>query len=334
MQANKYIAIVIVIIIAGFVFLSSAYTVDETEQVVITQFGKVMGEPITEPGLNFRIPFIQQANFFPKNIQAWDGEPGQIPTLDKTYIWVDTFARWRITEPVAFFRTVTDVRSAMGRLDDIINPAVRNAITSHELIETVRNSDREMTTLDQEELDEVKSEAIKEVVKETGEEEERQYDIKVGRAKLTKMMLTEAQPKLDKFGIELIDVKVKRVNYVEGVRRSVYNRMIAERKQMAEKIRSMGQGEARKIEGDKERDLLEIQSGAYRTAEEIKGDADAKATKIYAEAYGRAPEFYSFLKSLDVYTTSLEGSDLILSTDSEFLQYFKQSRASSGGAAK
>lgn len=334
MQANKYIAIVIVVIIAGFVFLSSTYTVDETEQVVITQFGRVIGEPVTEPGLNFRIPFVQQANFFPENIQAWDGEPGQIPTLDKTYIWVDTFARWRITDPVAFFRTVTDVRSAMGRLDDIINPAVRNAITSHELIETVRNSDREMTTLDQEELDEVKSEAIKEVVEETEQEERRQYDIEVGRAELTRIMLTEAQPKLDKFGIELIDVKIKRVNYVEGVRRSVYDRMIAERKQMAEKIRSMGQGEARKIEGDKERDLLEIQSGAYRTAEEIKGDADAKATKIYAEAYGRAPEFYSFLKSLDVYTTSLDGSDLILSTDSEFLQYFKQSRASSGGASK
>lgn len=334
MQANKYIAIVIVVIIAGFVFLSSTYTVDETEQVVITQFGRVIGEPVTEPGLKFRIPFVQQANFFPENIQAWDGEPGQIPTLDKTYIWVDTFARWRITDPVAFFRTVTDVRSALGRLDDIINPAVRNAITSHELIETVRNSDREMTTLDQEELDEVRSEAIKEVVEETEEEEKKQYDVEVGRSKLTRIMLTEAQPKLDKFGIKLIDVKVKRVNYVEGVRRSVYDRMIAERKQMAEKIRSMGQGEARKIEGDKERDLLEIQSGAYRTAEEIKGDADGKATKIYAEAYGKDPEFYSFLKSMDVYTTSLDGSDLILSTDSEFLQYIKQSRASSGGASK
>ncbi|MFP3980803.1 MAG: protease modulator HflC [Desulfobacterales bacterium] len=334
MQANKYIAIVIVVIIAGFVFLSSVYRVDETEQVVITQFGKVMGDSVTDPGLYFRIPFIQQVNFFPENIQAWDGEPGQIPTLDKTYIWVDTFARWRITDPVAFFRTVTDVPSAMGRLDDIINPAVRNAITSHELIETVRNSDREMTTLDQEELDEVKSEAIKEVVEESEEEEKRQYEIEVGRAKLTQMMLTEAQPKLDKFGIKLIDVKIKRVNYVEGVRRSVYNRMIAERKQMAEKIRSMGQGEARKVEGDKERDLLEIQSGAYRTAEELKGEADGKATNIYAEAYSKAPEFYSFLKSMDVYTTSLEGSDLILSTDSEFLQYLKQSRASSGGASK
>ena len=161
MKANKYIVLLIIVIIAGFVFLSAAYTVDETEQVVITQFGRVMGDPVMEPGLKFRIPFVQRVNVFPKNIQAWDGDPGQIPTLDKTYIWVDTFARWRITDPVAFLRTVTDLQSALNRLDDIINPAVRNVVTSHELIETVRNSNREMTTLDQEELDDVKSEAIK-----------------------------------------------------------------------------------------------------------------------------------------------------------------------------
>lgn len=330
MKANKYIAIVIIVIIAGFVFMASTYRVDETEQVVITQFGEVMGDPITEPGLNFRIPFVQQANFFPKNIRAWDGDPGQIPTLDKTYIWVDTFARWRITDPVAFLRTVTDIQSALNRLDDIINPAVRNVVTSHELIETVRNSNREMTTLDQEELDDVKSEAIKKVVKESAKKEEGQYEISVGRAELTHRMLKASQPKLDKFGIDLIDVKIKRVNYVQGVRKSVYDRMIAERRQMAEKIRSMGQGEARKIEGDMERDLLRIQSNAYRQAEEIKGDADAKATRLYADAYGKSPEFYSFLKSLNVYISSLEGSDLILSTDSEFLQYLKQSRPSSG----
>ncbi|MFW6081095.1 MAG: protease modulator HflC, partial [Desulfosalsimonas sp.] len=263
MQANKYIITAVIVIIAAVAFLSSAYRVDETEQVVITQFGRVIGDPITEPGLNFRIPFIQNTNYFPKNIQAWDGQPGQIPTLDKTYIWVDTFCRWRITDPVAFLRTVTDMTSAMGRLDDIINPAVRNVVTSHELIETVRTSNREMTTLDQEELDDVTTEAIKEVAEEE-EQEREQYTVEVGRATLTRMMLAEAQPKLDKFGIELIDVKIKRVNYVEGVRKSVYNRMIAERKQMAEKIRSIGQGEARKIEGDKERDLLEIQSAAYR----------------------------------------------------------------------
>ncbi|MFW5975588.1 MAG: protease modulator HflC [Desulfosalsimonas sp.] len=320
MQANKYIITAVIVIIAAVAFMSSAYRVDETEQVVITQFGRVIGEPVTEPGLNFRIPFIQNANFFPKNIQAWDGDPGQIPTLDKTYIWVDTFCRWRITDPVAFLRTVTDMTSAMGRLDDIINPAVRNVVTSHELIETVRTSNREMTTLDQEELDDVTTEAIKEVAEEEDDESE-QYTVEVGRATLTRMMLAEAQPKLDKFGIELIDVKIKRVNYVEGVRKSVYNRMIAERKQMAEKIRSIGQGEARKIEGDKERDLMEIESGAYKKAEEIKGDADAEATTIYADAYGRDHEFYSFIKSLEVYTDSLEGSDLVLSTDSDFLKY-------------
>ncbi|MFP4573860.1 MAG: protease modulator HflC [Desulfobacterales bacterium] len=327
MQANKYIAIIVVVIIAGVVFFSSAYRVDETEQVVITQFGRVIGDPVTEPGLNFRVPFVQKANYFPKNIQAWDGDPGQIPTLDKTYIWVDTFSRWRIVDPVAFLRTVTDITSAMGRLDDIINPAVRNVVTSHELIETVRTSNREMRTLDQEEMEDVKTEAIKEVVEEE-EEERRQYNVKVGRAALTKMMLAEAQPKLDKFGIEIIDVKIKRVNYVEGVRESVYNRMIAERKQMAEKIRSIGEGEKRKIEGDKERDLLEIQSSAYKKAEEIKGDADAKATKIYADAFGRDPEFYSFTKSLEVYSDSLEGADLVLSTDSEFLRYIEDFNSS------
>lgn len=332
MQANKYIAIVAVLIIAGVAFFSSAYTVDETEQVVVTQFGRVIGEPIIEPGLHFRIPFIQKVNYFPKNIRAWDGEPGQIPTLDKTYIWVDTFARWRITDPVAFLRTVTDIRSALNRLDDIINPAVRNVITSHELIETVRNSNREMTTLEQEELDDVRSEAIKQVVKE--KEDRGQYKISVGRAALTKMMLAEAQPKLDKFGIQIIDVKIKRVNYVKGVRKSVYERMIAERKQMAEKIRSIGQGEARKIEGDMERELLEIQSTAYRKAEEIKGKADAEATRIYAQAYGKDPEFYSFVKSLEVYTTSLEKADLVLSTDSEFLKYLNRFGLPSGSPAK
>lgn len=321
MQANKFIIPVVLILLVGIGFFASAYTVDETEQVVITQFGRIIGDPVTEPGLNFRIPFIQHVNVYPKNIQAWDGEPGQIPTRDKTYLWVDTFGRWRIVDPVKLLRTVTDMPSALNRLDDIINPAVRNVVTSHQLIETVRNTNREMTSLAQEAIDD---EAVKEAVQEVEEEKEpSQYQIDVGRAKLTKMMLAEAQPKLDKFGIELIDVKIKRVNYVQEVRKSVYNRMIAERKQMAAKIRSIGQGEAREIAGDKQRDLQEIQSGAYRTAEEIKGDADAKATNIYADAYGLDPEFYSFVKSLNVYKSSLDKSDLVLSTDSKFLQYLK-----------
>ncbi|MBS3757247.1 MAG: protease modulator HflC [Desulfobacterales bacterium] len=302
---TRYIVLIAIVVIVGVAFYAAAYVVDETEQVVITQFGKVVGEPKTEPGLYFKVPFIQQPNYFLKNIQAWDGNPGQIPTRDKTYLWVDAFARWRIVDPVAFFRTVTDRFSAMKRLDDIINPAVRNAVTSHELIETVRTSNRSMTTLE-------------------GKDEAQRDIIKTGREKLNNMILKASQPKLDRFGIELIDVKMKRVNYVKKVRDSVYGRMIAERKQMAEKIRSEGQGEAKRIMGQKERDLLEIQSGAYRKAEEIKGDADAKATQIYADAYSVDPEYYSFTQSLDVYTQSLDKtSNLVLSTDSELLKYLK-----------
>ncbi|HMA67234.1 MAG TPA: protease modulator HflC [Desulfosalsimonadaceae bacterium] len=299
----KYIVVIALVVVAGFLFYASAYVVDETEQVVITQFGKVVDEPKTEPGLYFRLPFIQRPNYFLKNIQAWDGEPGQIPTRDKTYLWVDAFARWRIDDPVAFFKTVTDRFSGLKRLDDIINPAVRNAVTSHELIETVRNSNRSMTTLE-------------------GKGSSQPDLITTGREKLNDMILKASQPKLNRFGIELIDVKMKRVNYVKQVRDSVYGRMIAERKQMAEKIRSEGQGEAKRIMGQKERDLREIRSEAYEKAEEIKGDADAKATEIYAEAYNADPEYYSFTKSLSVYQESLDKkSNLVLSTDSELLQY-------------
>ncbi len=301
----KYIVVIALVVVAGFLFYASAYVVDETEQVVITQFGKVVDEPKTEPGLYFRLPFIQRPNYFLKNIQAWDGEPGQIPTRDKTYLWVDAFARWRIDDPVAFFKTVTDRFSGLKRLDDIINPAVRNAVTSHELIETVRNSNRSMTTLE-------------------GKGSSQPDLITTGREKLNDMILKASQPKLNRFGIELIDVKMKRVNYVKQVRDSVYGRMIAERKQMAEKIRSEGQGEAKRIMGQKERDLREIRSEAYEKAEEIKGDADAKATEIYAEAYNADPEYYSFTKSLSVYQESLDKkSNLVLSTDSELLQYLK-----------
>ena len=321
MQANKTVIIIVFLIALGAGALSSVYTVDETEQVVITQFGRVVGEPVKEPGLNFRIPYVQRVNTFPKNIQAWDGDPGQIPTGEKTYIWVDSFSRWRIVDPVAYLETVRTIENALMRLDDIINPAVRNAITSHPLIETVRNSNREMTTLDHDIEDEVVQEAMEEVER---VQRSALAEVKVGRSDMTRMMLADAQPKLDHLGIELIDIKIKRVNYVQDVRRSVYDRMIAERNQMAEKIRSMGEGEARKIDGDRERDLMEIQSQAYATAEEIKGQADAEATGIYAEAYNLDPEFYAFVRSLDVYKSSLTGgSQMVLSTDSKFLEYFK-----------
>ena len=309
MKSKGILLIIPIIVIV--LLVASAYVVDETEQVIVTQFGRVVGVPKTEPGLYFKLPFIQNTNYFPKNLLQWDGDPGQIPTLDKTYIWVDTFARWKITDPIKFFQTVNNTVSARARLDDIIDPAVRNFITSYSLIETVRKSNRELDTF------EIGLEDIK--------KEERKYSITVGREKITKGILEQAQPKLDKFGIQLVDVKIKRINYVEQVRKSVYGRMVAERNQIAEKFRSEGQGEARKIIGEKERDLKQITSEAYRTAQELKGKADAESTKIYAEAYGRDPEFYSFTRTLEIYNEALnESSSLILSTDSEFLKYLKR----------
>ena len=304
-------AIIVVVIVGILILFASAYVVDETEQVVVTQFGRVIGVPKTLPGLYFKIPFIQNTNYFPKNLLRWDGDPGQVPTLDKTFIWVDPFARWRIVDSVKFFQTVNNTVSALGRLDDIIDPAVRNFITSFRLIEAVRSTNR---ALDTSEIG----------VDDADKKDVSSLQIITGREKITQGIQEQAQPKLAKFGIELVDVKIKRINYVEEVRESVYGRMIAERKQIAEKFRSEGRGEAQKILGEKERDLKEITSEAYRKAQEIKGKADAEVTKIYADAYGVDPEFYSFIRTLEIYNQSLDDKNsLVLSTDSEFLKYMK-----------
>ena len=298
-------ALAIIVLFSGF-----AFVVDETEQVVITQFGKPVGGAIKDAGIHFKIPFIQIANFFPKNLLEWDGEPGQMPTLDKTYIWVDTFARWKITDPLKFFETVNNEMTAQKKLDDIIDPATWNFITSHHLIEAVRNTDRKMD--------------IKEVGFDETYKEKVLKPIEMGREKIAQGILEQAQPKMAGFGIELVDVRIKRINYVEEVRREVYNRMIAERKQIAEKFRSEGRGESSKIAGDKEKELKKITSEAYRTAQEIKGKADAEATKIYAEAYNKDPEFYSFINTLDIYKNSLDKETwLMLSTKSDFFKYLK-----------
>lgn len=303
--------IIIVIVIALFFLFSSAYIVDETEQVVVTRFGKLIGKPKTTPGIKFKVPFLDTANYFPKNLQTWDGDPGQIPTLEKTYIWVDTFARWKIVDPVKFFESVNNLISAKGRLDEIIGPAVQNLITSNKLIEAVRKTNRGLDTF---ELGMDESEKDKKAL----------YTIEIGREKITQQILDQALPKLIDFGIELVDVKIKRINYVEEVQKTVYDRMIAERQQIAEKFRSEGKGEAQKIEGDKDRDLKQISSEAYRKAQEIKGKADAEATKLYARAYGRDPSFYSFIKTLEVYNETLDkNSSLVLSTDSELFKYLK-----------
>lgn len=302
---------IILLIAASVIVYDSAFTVSETEQVVITQFGRIVGEAIKDPGLKFKLPFIQKAHIFNKNILEWDGEPGQIPTLDKTFIWVDAFARWRIVDPVKFFQTVNNRLNAMNRLNDIIDPAVRNFVTSHKLIDAVRKSNRELDTA------EVGLEDLE-------KKPQSHYGITIGREKITQGILEQAQPKVDQFGIELVDVKIKGINYVEEVRKSVYDRMIAERKQIAEKFRSEGKGEAQKVLGQKDKELQQITSEAYRIAQELKGKADAEATQIYAAAYGLDPEFYSFLQTLDVYSDSLDkSSSVLLSTDSELMKYFK-----------
>ena len=309
--------IIAAIVVVGLFLFTAAYVVDETEQVVVTQFGKVVGQPKTEPGLYFKLPVIQQATYFPKNLQHWDGDPGQIPTLDKTYIWVDAFARWKIIDPVKFFQTVNNVVGAQARLDNIIDPAVRNLITENRLIEAVRRTNRRLDTFEVG-LEEMKREGAPVSF----------FMITTGREKITEAIVAQAQPKLNQFGIELVDVKLKRINYVEEVRESVYARMIAERKQIAEKFRSEGQGEARKILGQKERDLKEITSEAYRIAQEIKGKADAEATRLYAEAYGVDPDFYSFTKTLETYSEAMDkNTSVVLSTDTEFFKYLKDYRA-------
>ena len=302
---------ILLIIAAAVIALAyfSAYVVDETEQVVVTQFGKVVGTPKQASGLYFKLPFIQEATYFPKNLQLWDGDPGQIPTLDKTYIWVDTFARWKIVDSVKFFQTVNNTISAQGRLDDIIDPAVRNLITENRLIEVVRQTNRGMDTFEH---------GIEDA------KDPKSFHITIGREEITKQILEQAQPKLSKFGIEVVDVKIKRINYVEQVRNSVYGRMIAERKQIAEKFRSEGKGEARKILGGKEKELKQITSEAYRKAQTIKGKADAESTKLYADSYGVDPDFYSFIKTLEIYGEALgKDSSLVISTDSEFFKYLK-----------
>ncbi len=295
--------------------LLSIYVVDETEQVVVTRFEKV-NRTVTNPGLKVRIPFIEKTLFFPKNLQEWDGDPGQVPTKDKTYIWVDTFARWKIVDPETFFKTVRDVNRAKQRLDEIIDPAVRNFITSNRLIEAVRNSNRSLDSLD-------------DSVYENGQNSQNEnyktsFEVFVGRDQIDSAILNQAKPKLAKFGIEIVDVKFKRINYVKEVRDSVYKRMIAERKQIAEKFRSEGQGEANKIAGEKERELKKIESEAYKTAQEIMGTADAEATRLYAKSFGLDPEFYSFTKTLKIYEKALSGdSSVVMSTASDIFRYLK-----------
>lgn len=301
-------AVLIIVLLLG---VTASFTVNETEQVVITRLQKPVRKPITEPGIHFKLPFVETANYFPKYLMEWDGDPGELTTRDKTLIWVDTFARWRISDPLVYFKTVVNERGALSKLDDIVDSAVRNAITSHRLIESVRNANR---SLDDKESG--MDEAISEWMPST--------EIQFGREKITRMILEGARPKLAEFGIDLVDVRIKRINYREEVQKAVFDRMIQERKQIAEKYRSEGRGESNKIVGQMEKELKKITSEAYRSAQEIKGKADAEAAHRYAEAFSRDPEFYSFLNTLEGYRLAVDDNTwLLLSTDSEFFRYFK-----------
>lgn len=307
MRLTRLVPIIVVIIIGLIILGGTLYTVDQTQQVIITQFGEPIGKPITKAGLRFKKPFIQKVNYFEKRLLAWDGLPTQVPTKDKRYIWVDTTARWRIVDPLKFLQTMGNERTALGRLDDIIDSATRNQITRHLLYELVRNSEREF----------VETEVSLEIEEKIGE-------VKYGREKISRMILEEASRLVPRFGIELVDVRIKRLNYVERVRQGVYARMIAERKRVAEQYRSEGQGKKAEIEGMREKEQQKITSQAYRRAQEITGKADAEATKVYAKAYSKDPEFYSFLKTLDTYKGTLnEQTWLLLTSDSDFYKYLK-----------
>ena len=313
MPNKKLIIWAVVILIALIFIFSAAFVVTETEQVIITQFGKPVGEPITAPGINFKIPIIQEANFFEKRFLEWDGDPNQVPTKDKRFIWVNTYARWRITDPLLFFQRLRDERGAQSRLDDILDGETRTAIANHLLVEVVRATNRE-PIFDEES---------------TGSDESQLLEnIKVGREKITREILTAATARTQDLGLELLDLRFKRINYVKEVREKVYDRMITERKRVADKYRSEGQGDASRILGEKERELKRITSEAFRKAQEIIGKADAAATKIYADGYNRSEdsrEFYKFLKTMETYESTFDSKDwLILSSESDFYKYLKR----------
>ncbi|EKB49776.1 protease modulator HflC [Cecembia lonarensis] len=308
---TKSTILIIIGAVAAILLLNGVYILDETKQAIVTQFGRPVGEPRTEPGLNFKVPFLHKVQFFDKRYLEWDGDKNQVPTKDKKFIFVDSYARWEITNPLQFFIRLRDERSAQSRLDDILDGETRNAVASHDLLDLVRSSNRDP-----------------EVTEDFMEEIEILEDISVGRAIIEKIVLEKANERTADLGVRILDFRFKRMNYVDEVRDRVYDRMISERLRIADQFRSEGQGEARIIEGNKERDLAQIQSEAFKLAEEIKGRADAEATDIYASAYNRnrqAVDLYKFLRTMESFEKSMdENTSLILSSDSEFFKYLRR----------
>ncbi|TAJ93993.1 MAG: protease modulator HflC [Gammaproteobacteria bacterium] len=314
MSALRNILIVILALAALVLSSGSMYTVNEIEQVIITQFGKPVGEPIADAGLKLKVPLIQDVNRIERRILEWDGATTDMPTKDKLYVSVDLFARWRITDPMQYFLRLRDERSAQSRLDDILGSETRSAVAKHELIEIIRTT-KDRTPLQDESLQNAGS-SVGVLV-----------PIKKGREAIEREIYEAAAPKVGVFGIELLDIRFKRINYNESVQPKIYDRMISERRQIAEQFRSQGNGEAARINGNRERDLLRIQSEAYRKVEEIRGEADARATEIYASAYNQSPaavSFYEFTRTMEVYKSVITtNTTLILSTESDLFKFLK-----------
>ena len=310
MKSKSTIFLILAFVLALLLY-KSVFILDETQQAIVTQFGKPVGGPRTEPGTNFIIPFIQKVQFFDKRYLKWNGDPNQLPTQDKKFIFVDTYARWQITDPLQFFIRLRDERSGQTRLDDILDGETRNAVANYELLDIVRSTNR-----------------TPEVSEEYLEEIEMLEEITVGREKIEAMILERANKRTSDLGIKILDFRFKRMNYVDEVRQRVYDRMISERNRIADKFRSEGQGEARKIKGNKERDLAKIESEAVMEAEKIRGQADAEATSIYAAAYNKnqqSRDLYSFLRAMESLDKSFdEKTSVILSTDSELFRYLKE----------
>ena len=324
-KSNLLVAAVFAVALVLFLILSGAfYTVDQTEQVIITQFGQPVGDPITEPGLHFKIPFVQSVNSLDKRFLEWDGAPVAIPTRDKTYIHVNTFARWRIEDPKLYFVRLHDERSAQSRIEDILGSETRNSIAKHDLIEIVR-TDKNRQPLRDETLKGGPTGTIGVLP-----------PIEFGRLKIEEEIKAAATQKLAEFGIAVLDFRIKRVNYNPDVLDRIYQRMISERLQIAQRFRSEGEGQSARIAGQRERDLNEIQSNAYRRVQEIRGEADAKATEIYARAYTQNPqaaELYAFLKTLETYHKIFsKDSTLVLSTDSDIFALLKHAATKTTGS--
>jgi modulator of FtsH protease HflC len=316
MNRIKLAAVLATLAVATFVAMGSVYTVSEVEQAIITQFGKPVGTPVTDAGLKIKVPFIQHVNLIDKRVLEWDGNPTDMPTKDKLYVSVDLFARWRIADPLQYFLRLHDERSAQSRLDDILGSETRNAVAKHELIEIIR------TTRDRVPLRDT-------LLAGAGPERDMGLLVPIhkGRKTVEQEIFAEAAEKVRVFGIELLDIRFKRINYNASVRPKIYDRMTSERRQIAERFLSEGNGEAARIRGNRLRDLNKIQSEAYRQVEEIRGVADAKATEIYSKAYNQSPEavaFYEFTRTMQSYKSIIaENTTLVISTGSDLFKFLK-----------